>query len=242
MRKIKEENVITITEDVKIGKGIILEAGDKIRILPLSEAGQRDGEIKVKDWDRMLDLILTGKDGSGIARSIKDKNKAIARYVAGKKISPRDRFNSFYDKAIDLGATKAEIDLVIANTVIPDNIAEKYQKLKAKKLSSRDLSSVTKEVFKAGFDINYLDNGENNAFTNEGRDAMRRNGRKWTMGYKTEIITSDKTVDFTLDVITDEGGGTSYFSIFSFDGNVVQSRIMGKKEMLLWLKNKLSAY
>ena len=33
MRKVKKENVIEIIEDVKIGKGIILEKGDKIKIL-----------------------------------------------------------------------------------------------------------------------------------------------------------------------------------------------------------------
>ena len=33
MRKVKNENVIEITEDVKIGKGIILEKGDKIQVI-----------------------------------------------------------------------------------------------------------------------------------------------------------------------------------------------------------------
>ena len=33
MRKVKKENVIEITEDVKVGKGIILEKGDKIRVI-----------------------------------------------------------------------------------------------------------------------------------------------------------------------------------------------------------------
>jgi len=33
MRKVKKENVIEITEDVKVGNGIILEKGDKIEVL-----------------------------------------------------------------------------------------------------------------------------------------------------------------------------------------------------------------
>ena len=243
MRKIKEENVIEITEEVKVGNGIILEKGDKIKVLTMSEAGQRTGEIQSKDWDRMLDLVLAGKDGSGAARSIKDKNKAIARYVAGIKLSSSywGEFDSFYDKAIELGATKTEIDLVIANTVIPDNVAEKYKSLKNKKLNNRFVGVISKEVLKMGFDIDFLPYG-GNAFTNEGRDAMRRNGRKWTIGYKTEISINDKKIDFVFDAITDEGSGPTSYVVYMFDRRRHDSRPKGQREFLTWLKSKLNEY
>ncbi len=232
--------VIEITEDVKVGNGIILEKGDKIRVFTLLEAKGSVG-IQTKDWDRMMDLVLADKDGASIAKSIRDKNKAIARYIAGMKIDNRSNFDSFYNKAIELGATKDEIDLIMSNTVIPDNIAEKYKDLKNKKLSNRFVGPISKEVLKMGFDINYLPHN-GNAITMEGKDAMSRNGRKWTIGYKTEITTKNKTIDFIFDAITDEGGGTTFYSIYMFDGSHVESRVMGQREFLTWLKSELKKY
>ena len=53
----------------------------------INEASSQTNIITDKDWERMLDLILT-KDTSGskVASSIKDKKKAIARFVCGIKL------------------------------------------------------------------------------------------------------------------------------------------------------------
>ena len=40
-------------------------------------------EASDKDWGRMLDLVIADKNGDNVAKSIKDKSKAIARFVAG---------------------------------------------------------------------------------------------------------------------------------------------------------------
>ena len=42
---------------------------------------------------------------------------------------------------------------------------------------------------------------------------MQRNGRKWTIGYKFNVIepTTGYKKEFELDIITDEGGGTSRY-------------------------------
>ena len=40
-------------------------------------------QLETKDWARMRDLIVNNKNGAKVAKSIKDKRKAIARFVAG---------------------------------------------------------------------------------------------------------------------------------------------------------------
>lgn len=88
--------------------------------------------VTEKDWNRMYDLIVDGKQGSSVAKSIKDKNKAIARYVAGLKllgISPSKNFkdgkyhNEFADfgnKALELGATTDDIENEWLGTPTPE--------------------------------------------------------------------------------------------------------------------------
>lgn len=82
--------------------------------------------IPDKDWMRMSDLVLSGKDGEGIARTIKDKKKAIGRFIAGLKLSgdtidvssygSRQQYNynfrEFGNRALELGATTEEIQSI----------------------------------------------------------------------------------------------------------------------------------
>ena len=51
------------------------------------------------------------------------------------------------------------------------------------------------------------------ALTWEGREAMERNGRKWTIGYKSVISGDGIELPFEFDAITDEGGGPTYYVI-----------------------------
>jgi len=181
-----------------------------------------EGNIADKDWKRMSDLVLSGKDGASVAKSIKDKNKAIARFVSGLKLENktpdynerwkeyRGYFSEFGNKALELGATVEEIQAVFDETEIPSKYAEQLTDLSDKKLDDRFVGTLSKAVLDNGFDINYLHSG--NALTIVGKDAMRRSGRKWTIGYKTEITLGDKVVKLSFDAITDEGDGpTSYF-------------------------------
>lgn len=74
-------------------------------------------EVTSKDIDRMKALIDKNSDGAGVARTIKDKTKAIDRYVAGLKLTETEltkppfkgTFASFGNRAIELGATYDEI-------------------------------------------------------------------------------------------------------------------------------------
>ena len=46
-----------------------------------------EGKVSDKDWTRMLNLVISDKDGSSIAKKITDKNKAINRFICGVKLS-----------------------------------------------------------------------------------------------------------------------------------------------------------
>ena len=172
--------------------------------------------VATKDWDRMMKLALKDDDGARVAKSIKNKDKAIARYVAGLKLNnsplnyePNEykpyngMFRELGRKALELGATPEEIQDVYDRTELPAKTAEKYTKLSGKKLDSWVVGDVSQAILDAGYDIEFLPhNGY--AMTMDGKDAMERNGRKWTIGYKTEVDLGDKKVKFFFDVITDE--------------------------------------
>lgn len=207
-----------------------------MRHLKLYESFQIDeatSAVKItdKDWDRMLVLVLSDKDGEGVAKVIRDKNKAIARFVSGVKLAGGslkydDRwkqysgyFSEFGDKAISLGATHEEIQEIFNNTEIPAKYSEKMDKLGSKKLNNRFVGTLSKAILDAGFDIEYIKNN-GNALTHEGRAAMDRNGRKWTIGYESVIdLGNGKKVNLAFDAITDEGDGpTSY--VVNADGGM----------------------
>ena len=177
--------------------------------------------IEEKDWMRMADLYLNDKSGASVAKSIKDKNKAIARYVTGVKISGSDvipeyalnssgtllsgQFSEFFNKAIELGATKEEIIAEYDKLgTIPEKISEKISIFAAKNMGSWVIGDVSKSVYKAGFDMTLSKGG--NATTVAGKEAMDRSGRKWTIGYVATVKLADKSeTSISFDAITDEG-------------------------------------
>lgn len=95
--------------------------------------------IEDKDWNRMYDLIVDGKDGAGVARSIKQKWKAVARYVAAMRLlsmSPTNtfvndhfegHFNDFGNKALELGATFEDIYDTYSTCPVPTDLIEKIK-------------------------------------------------------------------------------------------------------------------
>ena len=178
--------------------------------------------INDKDWSRMCDLVMMGRDGSKTAKIIKDKNKAVARFVAGLKLSNdsldyseawkefRGMFSAFGNKALELGATVQEIKDVYCGINAPVEYLNKMKNLADKKLQNRFVGDLSKKIIDAGFDIEYLPhNGY--AITEPGKDAMARNGRKWTIGYKTIITIGETEVGLFFDAVTDEGDGPTYY-------------------------------
>lgn len=220
--------------------------------------------VTSKDWKRMSDLKLTGKDYSSVVKSLKDKNKTINRFVAGLKLfgnSPKFNkligkyigyFGEFGDKALELGATQEEIEKVFNETEIPDelkllhpksNFPEEIQK---KKLNNTFVSFISVEIIKNGWDIEFLKHN-GNAITPIGREAMERNGRKWTIGYKTIITIEESKIHFNFDAITDEGGGPTYYCVDSRGSDIFFTSeknrdYMGKREFLNKLILELKKY
>jgi len=174
--------------------------------------------VSKKDWDRMTELVLTDSEAVGVAGSIKCKKKAMARYVAGIKLTGDEpqphryfsRFGRFGNRALELGATEEEIRELYDQVEVPTEYLEKISRYGGKKISNRFVGFISKLVLDSGCDIRFLPHN-GNAITQEGRWAMQQNGRKWTIGYKTQIIKGDSVVDFIFDAITCEGGGATQY-------------------------------
>lgn len=220
-----------------------------------------EAEVKVapKDWDRMMDLVLKGDtDGDKVAKLIKDKNKAMARFVAGLKLdnSPLRYENSRWSPygylpfatlgklALDLGATPEEIQDLYDRTEVPTSTIEKMNKRAGKKLDNRFVGVISKAVIDAGGDIEYLPHN-GNAMTREGKDAMSRSGRKWTIGYKTIITINKNKYNFAVDAITDEGDGPTFYILNDFGSSIefepLFYKVYGKNEFISKLKEILKS-
>lgn len=201
--------------------------------------------VDKKDWERMLKLVLAKDDGEKVALSIKDKDKAMARYVAGVKLQGGEvrgsmnyrnvmeisgPFSAFGNRAIALGATMEDITALFNSTVVPQTYADNLTTLSTKKLANRFVGQLSRAIIDAGFDITYLPNN-GNAITMTGREAMSRNGRKWTIGYNTEVTVGDRTLNLVFDAITDEGGGPSSYVLDHRSDAVFKSKIQTDREL-----------
>jgi len=198
--------------------------------------------ITPKDWDRMIDLAAENKDGDSIAAKIKDKNKAIARYVAGSLIKYGDAktvlskrftaFDEFKKKAIELGATEDEIKKLLTTTKIPSDKLKKYEELKSSGLDYETLRSLSRALLKEGYKISNIKSS--NAITQEGKDAMVKNGRIWSIGYTMTIKKDKKEINFVFDALTNEGGGPSKYYTNAYICDIMSSKEFNKKT-LEWL-------
>lgn len=179
-------------------------------------------KVELKDWERVIQLISTNKSPESQAKAIKDKNKAIQRYVAFLKIedaSPKytsygstsGSGSEFGDRALELGATKEEIQDLFDKTELTIELKTKFAPLLVTSGRDNKIPALTTALLKEGYSIKYIKSG--NAITAAGKDAMSRNGRKWTIGRIVEITKDNKKFEFKFDEITDEGGGSSKFAI-----------------------------
>ena len=190
----------------------------------------REGEINeakiakvdLKDWERVIQLISTNKSPESQAKAIKDKNKAMQRYVAFLKIEDaQPKYTSygsvsgvgseFGDRALELGATKEEIQDLFDKTELTLELKTKFAPLLVTSGRDNKIPAFTTALLKEGYSIKYIKSG--NAITPAGKEAMRRNGRKWTIGRFVEITKNNKTFEYKFDEITDEGGGSSKYSL-----------------------------
>lgn len=212
----------------------------------------QEARVDNKDWERMLELVLKRNDGKGVAATITNKDKAIARYVAGLKLNGDSinisqsgnyyygDFSAFAERARELGATAEEIQTVFDQTTVPPQYADKLKNLSSKGLSSY-AGPISKLILDMGLDIKFTKSG-GNALTMTGKDAMSRNGRNWTMGYVAEVTLQNGTViPFSFDAVTDEGGTRPTLYITDRLGNISGSydQPVGIREYLTRVKAAL---
>lgn len=214
--------------------------------------------VTTKDWDRMMDLVLKDDlDGNKVIKLIKDKNKAMVRFIAGLKLtnSPLKYNDSKWSQygflpfakigelALSLGATPDEIQNLYDSTEVPNSIIEKINKRSGKKLNNRFVGVISKTVLDKGGNIEYLPHN-GNAITWVGKDAMSRSGRKWTIGYKAVITINKNKYDFVFDAITDEGDGPTLYSLDRNNSSLIFNEIdsyktYGRNEFISKLKEIL---
>ena len=83
MRKVKNENVIEITEEVKVGNGIILEKGDKIEVM--------NEKSKSLDFHTSSQVGKFQNDMSGILQSLEDWERTTGKNYTTKEMNKQIR-------------------------------------------------------------------------------------------------------------------------------------------------------
>ena len=242
----------TITENKE--KQLTIELlTEKLQRISGKKVVLSEAKVGSKDWERMLDIVLKGGDGKGVASTITNKDKAISRFVAGLKLKGEDinisqsglyyngSFSEFGDKALKLGATPQEIQTTFDTTTVPSQFAQKQNDLSKsdKGLRGSYTGPLANLLLKMGLDYKFSKGG--NAITRMGKDAMSRNGRKWTIGYKVEIIVKGKPYILTFDAVTDEGDGPTSYVIDDSTPKFVDAswKYLGQREFLLRIKEGL---
>lgn len=187
--------------------------------------------VDEKDYKRMYDLIAKVDDVTKLSRhseaqasKIKDPLKAAARYVAGIKMaqlyygSNFDYSSDFYPfkkKAIELGSSEEDIDKMLEEAKVPESLkvyADEKSENDKKNRKGYFVGAVVKWLNKQDFDWEFVKEA-GNALTMPGKEAMSRNGRKWTMGYAIKVSKDGKEGIIEFDIITDEGGGSNQYAM-----------------------------
>ena len=184
-------------------------------------------KISDKDWNRMYDLIADRKDGESVARSIRQKDKAIARFVAGLKLKGEEpdydkdleryygHFSAFGNKALELGATVDEIKEVYDSVPAPESLIDQLsQTIDDTSYRVRIPDTFWKALRKANIPVKTAKN--NRRAGPVATYWMEGNGRKWNIPL---VITfypdSPYECSVDLDVITDEGDGSNRYALYS---------------------------
>lgn len=197
-----------------------------------------------KHIKKMKDYFNKRSDPERLVKSIKDDNKLVARWIAAIKIGWEEAISVFGYAITDKKLlTKAEIvaytEKYKADDEKVDDSDMKRLDKETKKISE---SWITKSIYKyfeslTDYEITWKE-AFKNAKTQEGKEAMRRNGRAWTEGFIVTVSKEDKSVDVTFDVVTNEGGGLYGYVLSGFDYQVINLKTFKEKFENL-IKNKL---
>ena len=197
-----------------------------------------------KHIKKMKDYFNKRSDPERLVKSIKDDNKLVARWIAAIKIGWEEAISVFGYAITDKKLlTKAEIvaytEKYKADDEKVDDSDMKRLDKETKKISE---SWITKSLYKyfeslTDYEITWKE-AFKNAKTQEGKEAMRRNGRAWTEGFIVTVTKGDKSIDVTFDVVTNEGGGLYGYVLSGFDYQVINLKTFKEKFENL-IQNKL---
>ena len=196
---------------------------DDVKNADTSKYSTDDKHIK-----KMKEYFNKRSDPERLVKSIKDDKKLVARWIAAIKIGWPEAVSVFgYEIEKKKLLTKAEI---VAYSEKYGGEEEKVDDSDMKRLDKDTKkiadSWITKSLYKyfeslKDYTIEWKE-AFKNAKTQEGKEAMRRNGRAWTEGFIVTVTKGEKSIDVTFDVVTNEGGGLY--------GYVLQYGIVNLKE------------
>ena len=151
-----------------------------------------------KHIDKMKAYFNKHSDPERLVKSIKDDKKLVARWIAAIKIGWPEAVSVFgYEIEHKKLLTKAEIvaysEKYGAEEEKVDDSDMKRLDKETKKIAE---SWITKSLYKyfeslKDYTIEWKE-AFKNAKTQEGKDAMRRNGRAWTEGFIVTVTKGDK--------------------------------------------------
>ncbi len=195
-----------------------------------------------KHIKKMKDYFNKRSDPERLVKSIKDDKKLVSRWIAAMLIGWPEAVSVFgYEIEKKKLLTKAEI---VAYT-------EKYKDQKVDDSDMKRLDKDTKKIAESwitkslykyfeslkDYDITWKESFKN-AKTQEGKDAMRRNGRAWTEGFIVTVTKDGKSTDVTFDVVTNEGGGLYGYVLSGYDYKVINLKTF-KENFENLIKDKL---
>lgn len=174
--------------------------------------------IEIKDWERMQDLIDRNSDGEGVAAKIKNKAKAVARYVAGVKLIgrtaiegeylPYSDFRAFGLKALQLGATLEDIQATFEAASVPEGFADNHITKDSYEGYTGSLRRFIDQMCtKYGLESSLQSISGTGAWSYTTLESYNRNGRVWPLSYKLTFRNDSESVQYNVVVVTNEGGG-----------------------------------
>ena len=175
--------------------------------------------ITIKDWERMQDLIDRERDGRDVADKIKNKAKAVARYVAGMKLIGRDvavesgripysDFRAFGYKALELGATIEDIQSTFEAAAVPEDFADTHVTKDSYKGFTGSLRRFIDQMCaKYGLESSLQSVSGTGIWSGITAESYYRNGRVWPLSYKLTFKNDFESVQYSIVVVTNEGGG-----------------------------------
>lgn len=202
--------------------------------------------ITIKDWERMQDLIDRERDGRDVADKIKNKAKAVARYVAGMKLIGRDvavesgripysDFRAFGYKALELGATIEDIQSTFEAAAVPEDFADTHVTKDSYKGFTGSLRRFIDQMcVKYHLESSLQSVSGTSTWSGITAESYYRNGRVWPLSYKLTFRNDFESVQYSIVVVTNEGGGNyGYdFNCSRMPWGVIKTRIENELKRL----------